>query len=672
MREIFRPIIPSEDPYSFLKAKGFLDEQGLEELRAFSGTGRSPVLQHNLFLYRDTSVFENLALLVPQHQRVVFLVDQNFPRVLRELVKLEKDSDEECDFTIDELRPLANHNRSATLITSYLQFSRDAEFVAWFSNEDTGRDVKSRLRQFILVNDDFLATLQYLMIHPNREDIYNHLTPYQLKRALSAAPINYSHLHLDDLIADPDAISAISQTPKDLDWSKRIVNLIKYLHSKDLAGYSDWDINTEFVKSHLAKYPDSGSFIKQKLKTDPHSEFSLISSIRNFQFIDNYIEARHNLKNAGKYRDSAKDLDLWDARLERAQIDIKENPNNALSHLIPTCGYEIEYRRNDAISYRTHSIVERLGFKEGIGGGDGYSESSPGPFRHPDTANLVFLAFVKYGLIDMYREYGQSVHFNLGLVTNEDTAIFARLMQATAYAYAPVFSPESYSFGSRHLVRVGADKKGYGNYYEFKDFSLQTVRGFLTHMKQGVYLGTALNAYQQYRKEQANSIKESSLTSDSKRLAYIWQDIRDGVPEAYETVGVADVLRSECKMEYAKYFAKQITAVFPDQQSRYHIHPRDVETPNTVHWRGLTFPNIVDFSREITTHASDAIENVLKESQTTAVNQLKNIKGTNDKFNRDTKMRVFFNRFPCGITDYANKEARYERMIELFKLYSVV
>ena len=219
------------------------------------------------------------------------------------------------------------------------------------------------------------------------------------------------------------------------------------------------------------------------------------------------MSIKAQLRDSGQARDVDDNLGHWRRRLERQEIVLLESEISPLRHLVATTGFELEFETPHQISTQVLRIADWLGVKSGTitPGHTRLSEVSPGPFNHYQTAQAVFWSLVQSEIIDLYSAWGQSVHFNLGLIDDDGFNLLVRWLQATGEAYFPAFYDEPdgisapyfwpYPDSDLHFQRLVHNNVGYGDYLEAKEFSLLTPKGMARHLRHGALLGTALKNY---------------------------------------------------------------------------------------------------------------------------------------------------------------------------------
>lgn len=349
------------------------------------------------------------------------------------------------------------------------------------------------------------------------------------------------------------------------------------------------------------------------------------------------------------------------------RIDFIEDWRHPLNHLHITLGYEIEHAEPAGLTREHFYMVETAGFRLGGGGGQ-LMESSPGPFRRSETAELVFLDWVGTGIVDLYKQFGQTLHLNLGLSVREGLPFFVRSLQATMWAYNPKFVDNNivpttfYGIGgmpqvtNRHSLKMGTKNHGHGDYLESKEFSVQTVSGTLRLFRYSSLLGAALN---QWQKQRSGSRR---YTQDEVSLADIWREYEQAMKSGFAQANLK-LTEEAPEMKEAVKFADMLKSIVPDRWSRY--ENSDKVSLGSISFEDKDYPNIVSFSRAMAIKFSGRVDEVMKNAESDFITQLLNVV---EEGISEATLEVLFERFPCGTTgkDYDIKLKRFEWLREMY------
>lgn len=471
-------------------------------------------------------------------------------------------------------------------------------------------------------------------------------------------------------------------------WANRIGLLAETLSRSGILGPEDEQINQVIWNRHIAELQQDPEGYQEWAEN--FSQRELGDQLRYFASVRNGMSLeidgiRQELKHTGvalRGREAARKIK---EKISRLDIKWIESPHHPLNHLYPTIGYEVESSYPMDRDMRLYLFLNSIGFRKGAGGGASPLEASPGPFYRPETATLVYLLWVQAGLIDFYREYGQTFHSNLGVHLEEGMPELVIGLMSTGFAWQPIFEDPHNSSGRdtwspRIYCNMGVARNHYDNYIESKDFDALTVSGTVNHLHLWSHLGAALKSYQKallilngFRfieefwsshhmtpayatmipalrqtalyPQAISEMKE--LTADEKKLARVWQDYSLRLHLGFRSVGL-DGIWVDSGIA-ARRMGIQVLDVLPDIWSRYSKDPANVET-RPVEAGGRRYANLVHFARSIAWQANGEAVQILKGAEKDFVRDLRDwhyyrYHGGNEH----TWVRKMRARFDCGV-----------------------
>ncbi len=444
----------------------------------------------------------------------------------------------------------------------------------------------------------------------------------------------------------------------DKNWETRLGLFAQVMEAAGVLGPQDSQINDviwqEYLRSLQADPEAWGRFVQEYKAMSFGQKVQLTASLRN-GLIHKVDKIRDLLKEEGLAPSGAEAIDSVEDLVERLKIDRIEHPSHPLAHLYPTSGYEVEFGQPANRLVNLYWLLDSVGFARG-GGGNGSLESSPGPFRRPETAAAIFLLWTQTGLFDFYREYSQTFHSNLGVKLMDEMPELVVGQMATGYAWMPHRTGvpiDKKEDNWRLRIYLNQQENGTGPYREVKDFEVLTVHGAVRHLYFWSHLGCALMAYQKallewkgldwetrlarwsatgqtpggcenilfdsmisdQKLKPARISQLKTLTWDEKKLAYIWSEYSRDLHRGFAALGIEGVLQRKVPMETAKRFADMVDGVLPDVWSRYEEGRVKIQTHPLV-VKDKRFANVVDFARTLSWQADHQVVTILKAAET--------------------------------------------------------
>jgi hypothetical protein len=329
-------------------------------------------------------------------------------------------------------------------------------------------------------------------------------------------------------------------------------------------------------------------------------------------------------------------------------IKKRENSDHPLNLLevALTNGYEVEYENiDDELRYilgeKYKSLMQGVGMAFGDGG-TGCDEIAPGPFRHPDTANLIFEIYVRSGIIDFYKKRGMTDHFNIGHLPDQLTGSLVRLMYGTGIAYKWKKSiGVDGSFDLYHLL----NSQGLGVYREFKGFSLMTEEAFYKNHEWTTYLYWTLAAFHRVsgikkvrdlgghhwkdKVEEEMRMKDRGVNGLDRRLAKVWDKFYKRVKKGYERNGWGEVLNDGESVSRSVWdkIVHELSIVYPTVKTRClpidKVSGRYFRKNGEVEYRAAKsvvlgkkeWPNIAAFTQDMVQEAVDEVKGIVEDSE---------------------------------------------------------
>ncbi len=234
---------------------------------------------------------------------------------------------------------------------------------------------------------------------------------------------------------------------------------------------------------------------------------------------------------------------------------------------------------------------------------------------------------------------------------------------------------------------------------ESKEFRLIDYRSAVKHFRTSQMLATALNAYQQAqlayfkgspnelitqrkiktlseadiwemkrKPEISRKIDQSPLTKTQKQLAHLWYESTKLLQKGFASVELDDVWRQYTPVSQENYFARLFAEVYPDSRwkaTREISAPHEiVTTPVTL--AGLSYPNIISFSRQLATDTVSGIEKVLANAEQEFNKRVIDIGNQTDITQRYQMLNALFRNFPCGFDQGTSITEKYQFILDTY------
>ncbi len=623
----------------------------------------------------NEDVVDRLNLLLPQdvNIRADFFSSPQAVITLRRLA----DPKDRVNFIAEELhllRPLYLESL-AVRWNGFLDITKDPAAFGWLDND--------RQNAIKLVNGLRSGTNRYRgFVNPGCEEMMASLT-WQEVVFLSSV------IDLELIFAAPQVVKILNRLDSSSwSWSQKLSKLGEVLYRLGYLGPDNDRITGAIVDGYKKNLSDRVATVDNLLvpqqrrlvdelnilRTGLASGFArqqeTLASIRS-SHRGQLGAIRAKLLVAGEGKPMPEYMAKYRRRLERLSIDWREDWRHPTADLRATLGYEIEFAKPPEILKSVYVLAEYLGFKAGLGGsGDNLKETSPGPFRDYRTAQETFALWQRAGLIDLYQEYGQSVHLNIGLRFGDGVMAYQRCLQLTGDAYLPEFiSDRTLNFGPQpntdyHELRVlyNNQNRGDGVYVESKEFYLTTPRSFMRFLGQSALLGAALKNYHHcyllaypnalrslnptnspnsnrsladdfhnYPLTQAQAAVDRASTGKyAKLLAQAWLDYYGYVVNGLQLVGLDGFLLPRVPTATAARAVGEIRTVYPSSWSRCEVKPSRVESL-PFEYLGRHFANPIHFVQQATWDSCRQIKLIMQIAENDYRLRLQNLVKVNFK-----------------------------------------
>ncbi len=652
MRNIERGRVLS--PEKVGRLPDFLPEAEVELLWERLGTGG---FRERERVFADTKLRWVMQKIVHPGNRYSFLSSMFFPEIAKRLKTLTEDDERK-----QIIRELSNLTEKlvepAEAVLSYLLIREDEELFGYFGNDPL--ELRTRIRGAGM--DDrggsLVEGLTFLTLpKEKRERVFRTI-------AVSGAELvtgRWGSLSLFNFAQYPLEMEAFAEYWNDPD--KNVEKSLKALYG--LAnewrgdGVAEERVDGLLWEAFLAKQKDEDK--EMIIKIAGGRKFKLISGLRTAVAGDGL----------GRVRQEAKRRFGEEVKWKYCGLELIERRDHPLAHLYTRFGYEIEFQRNVWLQKKNWEMLPHIGFFNGAGefSGGPVWESAPGPYRRPETAEAVFLSFVRLGIIDLYKYGGQTVHFNMELPFKDRSWILVRGLQATGWAFAPRFMDQEEMKKRHYLVDEGGATQGKqvmrlvvhhendgSTRVEAKEFDLLTAEDFARFLRSGALLLSAFTAH-----ERSGGFEDWE-TEDEERLAKVWEWYERRLYLGLAQLGLEGILEEYSGVRVASKFGKEIVGVLPDRWAHY----EDVSQKRgaQIILGGRRYANMVSFARNLALNASREVNKVMQKALT-EYRQGRDYLLRKGESVDDEELRMFFWRFPCGLDREASREERINKLKEL-------
>lgn len=598
---------------------------------------------------------------------------------------------------VAELNAITSGHNLASKHLVYFQASEDPQISAWL-----GRNGHNTL--------DFVnglwgpENMDKIFQSPERDRLLQLCKPSELAWMTR-------HFYTEFILEHFEILRDVVKTKHlDLNWSEKILNLAEVLYRFGLQGVEDQRLNQELLAAYKQNLnqrlnsPDINqqqlqeelAWVRRGLGSSYGAKMRFVTTLRAGA-AEILPDMRRQLVAAGQGKSLEEYLFHYQDRLERRQLDWREDIRHPTRELRASLGYEIEFEGTTGVEPSLYTLIQYLGFAQGSGG-FGARETSPGPFWDYRTAQETFMLWVRSGLIDIYPRFGQSVHFNIGLKHGLGTSLLIRTLQMTGLALMPEFNREADHSHRQaneewHTLRNFYNRQGNGELYvESKEFSLTTPRAFNHFLRLGGLLGTALKSFQQVmaqngypaetdehqslidsfdlgkERQYRHFIASSPVSENVKTLATIWLGYAAYVQAGLRSVKLGSFVQAAVPTNTSVKMVKQIRTVYPTSWSRGEVKASLVESmPFT--FKSRRFANPVHFAQFVANRAATQVEKVLRTTEVEFEGRLRRLLVVERS---PLALNQFLSDFPSSVPFGLSPRENWDALMDLAKELKVI
>lgn len=494
--------------------------------------------------------------------------------------------------------------------------------------------------------------------------------------------VKYWGINLEDIGRNIDIVKEVMavDSEKDLDWESRLLWMIKIMHAFGRGGIEDRDINEALWSVYRRQLEGrlreiqyrektvgltvSESIIKEDLEFEieriGNAEIEYIDwmlgaeSFRSGMNEEEMVKVRDHLRAEGKAR--SLHGELWEARkkMRSKQIAWREDIRHPTAHLRARIGFEVEYSYDFENGPIMELLLEKVGFKQGGGDGDQVTETSPGPFRDPQTAELTWLLMVKYGLIDLYKKKGQTCHTSWEIEEGgKEVVNMVRILQTTRYAYQPRIRGGGDIYRTRIYLKGDFDVPD-SRRTEAKAFEVGTGVGMANHLRLAAALGTAVKAYQIVNAKYGPEMIDDNFVA----LANIWVEAEDKWEEVLFEFGISDFLDRRM-VDGGKVALKWGMELLELMSTRMGQLQQSFELGKEGEL------NLIEEARRIAWETAAEVKKVLRKAEADfeeTMEKWEAVVNVDDWRLLQERLWLMWNKFPCGVEEF--DMAEYVEVIE--------
>lgn len=375
---------------------------------------------------------------------------------------------------------------------------------------------------------------------------------------------------------------------------------------------------------------------------------------------------------------AAEGLDISDLHtpgsLELERIHKRENRLHPLnsSGISATVGFEIEYDSdNPAVVRMKGANVERalklIGYDFGTGGSES-DEISPGPFYDSATATAVYDIFSDAGVINTLRNYGFTLHFNVGIDTSDVDGKSQQIINLLRgmYLTGAMNNPHRrYKNGELMIIPRGGIK---GDYTECKAFEIYDDEQFRWGFDAAARLSWAAKAHKEMG-ENPKGVKKWKT-----ELASLWNEYVERMQAGLESIGFGGYLGelsnrnnmvTDVIEQMKRIYREETLTILPDLRSVGQTSPDIVDCDGIegVEAGGNWWPNIAIYARGVTDNIVQRIKEVgraVEEECISDMVEIDNLSGSK----RKRKLKSFIKKYGYDIDgDYESIFAKVKNLL---------
>lgn len=568
-------------------------------------------------------------------------------------------------------------------IEKYEIYSKSPILKEWFSDE------KEAIQHLLSPRSISSKNLSNLSVHENARNVMASFSPQDVAKLQELVPTELIYRY-------PAPAREVlgyfeSRLEDQQDWQATLVYLDSFARKT-----GRYDVDPTFLRESLVSSTeiDSGASLGQKKE----KEVSFINGAKSSRY---YFKAQRILADNGFSDDHKKGHEGWKNYVESFDLNAVEDPKHPLAHLKGTIGIEIEHRLSSEINANEITLLSNLGIDLDEGG-NGYSEFSPGVFRNYKAMDLLIRKLIDYDYIDVDRESGQSIHFDIGVEYLDGAIEFTRAIQGSGYLFSPLYEYSgNEKYETRILYKNNKSKVPGEGYLDIKEFALLSPEAFSEGLPSVFALNSSLRAYQKAllamingearRPTYANSpikirldeqrhaitkkdiLSLDNITIEQKNLALLYSHFVSDIHSVYAQRDMSSFLEKLSDRKDALRFANELKEVLPNRWSYYDVDPSMVNVGSEIvsGFNGeRRYRNIVDYSRQQCSEMTKYVNIILATGQK-RFERILAFCATLDKNHRDQIKAVEFliKNFPSGVPNNAGVEEKMQRFKELREKY---